>query len=355
MRMFLTNCRRNKRALFICLMSLLLICALLTIDKELCFKIMELRRINHICKMYRNKQYSGSLCEEICSDATPFINYKCDFGKAVPFIAERNGEAIEFRRASKINDDLSWKDSSGGLILPKIDDFHHIIKLHIMINYNVTLEENMIKILINQEIDENNPKQMLNFWRLFKDNTYLMSKLFDDESIFPTIIGSCGPYYVVENLRLPKIGNIFTRNLYGLNEQELLKKLFDFIIRLDIIRPDPLKICKIDLNNFGLTTDLRLKALNADYIQIESQVNRRLASGQTCQRNEDCDWHQCRGSCDKEKHICNGIQRNDNFDVFCNYIMANLKRFTTASSITQTYQNKCLQRKFGNKPKDFGD
>ena len=61
-----------------------------------------------------------------------------------------------------------------------------------------------IRALVNQEIDKNNPQQMLNFWRLFKDNNYMMSKLYDEENLFPTVLGSCGPYYATENLNILK-------------------------------------------------------------------------------------------------------------------------------------------------------
>lgn len=35
------------------------------------------------------------------------------------------------------------------------------------------------------------------------------------------------------------------------------KTLYEYVLRLDMIKPDPVKICKIDLDNFGLTADKR--------------------------------------------------------------------------------------------------
>jgi len=43
---------------------------------------------------------------------------------------------------------------------------------------------------------------MVSFWRLFKDNNYMMGKLFDEESVFPAVLGSCGPYYATEGLEI---------------------------------------------------------------------------------------------------------------------------------------------------------
>lgn len=42
---------------------------------------------------------------------------------------------------------------------------------------------------------------MESIWRMFRDNNYVMSKLFEEESVFPVILGSCGPYYAAEHLK----------------------------------------------------------------------------------------------------------------------------------------------------------
>lgn len=121
------------------------------------------------------------------------------------------------------DDDLSWTNSKGEAIYPKIEEFHEIVKLHIILAYNVTLDDNMvgwliiflsslhtnyslfplqIRALVNQEITDQNAQQMVSFWRLFKDNNYMMGKLFDEESVFPAVLGSCGPYYATEGLEI---------------------------------------------------------------------------------------------------------------------------------------------------------
>lgn len=44
------------------------------------------------------------------------------------------------------DDDLSWTNSKGEEIYPKIEEFHEIVKLHIILAYNVTLDDNMVSI-----------------------------------------------------------------------------------------------------------------------------------------------------------------------------------------------------------------
>ncbi|XP_054732666.1 divergent protein kinase domain 1C [Anastrepha obliqua] len=343
--------RRLRRMQFPCYMVLIVLLVLAGVvftSHYFCSSALREKRTKKICMMYKNGMYNGSLCEELCKKSSPFVNIKCSAISPFRFTAQKNGNIIEFRRAKEMDNDLAWRSKSGKLNYPKLEDFHHIIKMHLLVNYNVTLEENTLSFLIKEEIDRNNKDQMLNFYQLFKDHNYLMSKLFEDEELFPTILGTCGPYYAVEDLKTTEMRNFFTRYFLGDAPQQMLfKRLLDYIARLDMVRPDPLKICKVNLHQFGLTSNLRFKALNADYIQLESQVNRRLASGKSCWRDSDCDWHQCRGSCDKQKQICNGAQTNDNLEVLCDFVRANLQHFTElkmrpTTHVLRLYEDRCL-------------
>lgn len=57
----------------------------------------------------------------------------------------------ELQRAVRIYvEDLAWSDKRGNLRYPKIDDFYHIVKLHILVNYNVTLEDNMVSLYMRR-------------------------------------------------------------------------------------------------------------------------------------------------------------------------------------------------------------
>lgn len=51
---------------------------------------------------------------------------------------------MAFQLARHIKDDLSWINSHGIQVYPKIENFHHIVKMHITLTYNVTLDDNMV-------------------------------------------------------------------------------------------------------------------------------------------------------------------------------------------------------------------
>ena len=75
-------------------------------------------------------------------------------------------------------------------------DFQKIVKTYITISYNLTIDDSFIqKLMLDQDIHDN-----IHLWRLLKDNNFMLGKLFDKESIFPTIYGTCGPFYATENL-----------------------------------------------------------------------------------------------------------------------------------------------------------
>lgn len=77
-----------------------------------------------------------------------------------------------------------------------------------------------IRALVNQEIADDNSQQMVSFWRLFKDNNYMMGKLFDEESIFPAVLGSCGPYYATEGLEIVQSNPSIMQYLWVLSSNE---------------------------------------------------------------------------------------------------------------------------------------
>ncbi|KAI9588522.1 divergent protein kinase domain 1C [Glossina fuscipes] len=314
-----------QRTVVLAVMAAIFVLGYSYINLEFCYKIMSQNSLTYMCKKYKNLEYSGSLCEELCTNEDSFRDFKCPQNemRTTVFTAEKNGDVYAIKLSRHIKDDLSWTNSLGNQVYPKIENFHRIVKMHITLSYNVTLDDNMIRALVNQEIDKNNPQQMFNFWRLFKDNNYMMSKLFDEENLFPTILGSCGPYYATENLNILKTDQSLLQYL-SFDWHKRLKfalSIMEYIFRLDEIKPEPLKMCKMKLNLFGLTSDKRIKYQSAEYVQVESQLDRHLSNGQNCEEDSDCNWHSCMGLCDHKKSQCIGIQQNNNMQIFCDHIL----------------------------------
>lgn len=43
-------------------------------------------------------------------------------------------------------DGLTWRDKNGDDVYPKSADLYHMIKMHLLVNYNVTLEDNAVSL-----------------------------------------------------------------------------------------------------------------------------------------------------------------------------------------------------------------
>ncbi|XP_022219651.2 divergent protein kinase domain 1C [Drosophila obscura] len=295
------------------------------LNLKFCFKLMSHRSLNLMCQKFEQQEYSGSLCEELCGAQSTFDNFQCPLNdmKTILFTAEKNGDMYAVKLARHNDDELSWKNTKGEAIYPKIEEFHEIVKLHIILAYNVTLDDNMIRALVNQEIADDNSQQMVSFWRLFKDNNYMMGKLFDEESVFPAVLGSCGPYYATEGLEIVQSNPSIMQYLAS-NRQQRLKhalNIMEYIFRMDEMKPEPLKMCKMQVNRFGTTPERRLKYQSAEHVYVESQLDKRLSRGVKCQSDKDCHFHSCRGMCNEERHACTHIQQNNNFQIFCEHIL----------------------------------
>jgi len=97
--------------------------------------------------------------------------------------------------------------------------------------------------------------------------------------------------------------------------------IMEYIFRLDEMKPEPLKMCKMQVNRFGTASERRLKYQSAEHVYVESQLDKRLSRGVKCHAHQDCHFHSCRGMCDEEKQSCTHIQQNNNFQIFCEHIL----------------------------------
>ncbi|XP_055383622.1 divergent protein kinase domain 1C [Condylostylus longicornis] len=297
---------------------------------EFCYKILSSSSLSHMCNQYKQNQYSGALCEELCNGES-FKDFKCPHNsmKTIMFTAVKNNDIYAIKLAKHITDDLTWRDKNGLTRYPEMLEFQNIIKQYITITYNVTIEDTVIHALLTQEIDPHNPEQMLSLWRLFKDNNYMMGKLYEEESIFPNILGSCGPYYATENLDSiqPETG---LRHYITIDWEGRLKfalMIMEFLHRLDTIKPEPLKMCKVEPHHFGITFDKRIKYQTAQYILSEFQLERLLTDGSHCEVDSDCVYEYCLGKCDETRKICTGQQQNNNLQIVCQYIFKGTRLF----------------------------
>ncbi|XP_055847182.1 divergent protein kinase domain 1C [Episyrphus balteatus] len=319
-----------KRLILVPLLFVTILVVASYVDLEICYRLLWHGGLNKMCTKFRNKDYSGSLCDELCTVGN-FNNFRCPPNdiKTTVFIAVKNVDVYAIKLAKNIPNDLSWKDSKGVHKYPHIDVFQRMVRMHITLSYNVSLDESMISALLSQEIDAQNPEQMESFWRLFKDNNYMMGKLYEEDSVFPTVLGSCGPYYATEHLDSikPETSLKYYITIDWAARLKFAMQIMDFLYRLESVKPEPIRLCKIEPELFGMTADKRIKYQTARYAYSETQIDKILSGGEQCSRDEDCKHEDCLGKCNLDTKVCNGIQQNNNLQIVCSKIFKGSRFF----------------------------
>lgn len=308
------------------------------------------RGLNKMCTKFRNRDYSGSFCDELCTVGN-FKNFRCPpyDARTTSFIAVKNPEVSAIKLALNIPNELSWKDKTGTWIYPHIDVFQRMVKMHITLSYNVSLDESMISALLSQEIDEQKPEQMESIWRLFNDNNYMMGKLYEEDSVFPTVLGYCGPYYATEHIESikPETSLKYYATIDWAARLKFAMQIMDFLYRLESVKPEPLRLCKVESDLFGMTADKRIKYQTARFAYSVTQIDKILSGGEQCTRDEDCKHEDCLGKCNMDIKICTGIQQNNNLQIVCSKIFKGSRFFpgifstSRAPATLKTLVNLC--------------
>jgi len=160
---------------------------------------------------------------------------------------------------------------------------------------------------------------MENLWPLLQENEYLMTILYEDRDVFPQLIGTCGTFFAVEYVR--PIETPTTVLALSDSKPEWAKRLKLAVMILDLLDeletgfPEPLHLCDVKINHFGLPLGgQRLKFLDLDAVFPRSVINRVVGDGRGCEKDEDCDYLDCRSVCSKNKR-CESPVLNNNLQV----------------------------------------
>lgn len=161
--------------------------------------------------------------------------------------------------------------------------------------------------------------EMENLWPLLQENEYLMTILYEDRDVFPQLIGTCGTFFAAEYVR--PIETPTTVLALSDSKPEWAKRLKLAVMILDLLDdletgfPDPLHLCDVKINHFGLPLGgQRLKFLDLDAVYPRSVISRIVGDGRTCDNHEDCDYLDCRSVCSNNKR-CESPVLNNNLQV----------------------------------------
>ncbi|GFT39950.1 hypothetical protein NPIL_10431 [Nephila pilipes] len=295
-----------------------------------------------ICDKYQNREALGNLCADLCelNNLKPNSCLPNHLGKDVVFQATYFDNHVVMK-SSKLNsedfDQVYYTNEDGVKVHPSISIFYSMIANTIQSELNVNITSLNNKSLdILTKLWTRNMKNfphlpvavqnaaMNNIWFLVQQNEYLLMKYYEDLNIFPKIIGTCGPFYVVEFIQ--PLNNYFIMFYPSWKEDftkraELALKLLNFLEDTEKHFPF-LHFCDVKVGHFGLDKNGDIKLLDMDMVFFEESLIKNINAIQNCTENQDCYFIDCQGSCDTTSKRCEAKVLDNNFQRVCRNILA---------------------------------
>ena len=183
-----------------------------------------------------------------------------------------------------------------------------------------------------------------NFWLLMEDREFLTSLLFEEENLFPKVVGTCGIYYSMEYFQ-PLTENALRP--FNLSWRERLWKALDiikFVGRMDTAWKEPMHLCDVKHDHFGWKSG-KVRFLDLDAILTESVLIKTMEHTPACAENEDCSYFDCKGRCHQKTAKCDLERTNTNLQVICDKIfLGNTDSFISVYGLLTSYEaNEELQ------------
>lgn len=221
---------------------------------------------------------------------------------------------------------IHWVDQYENKHYPSESEFIVMIKNNVKTKFNLNINDVDAQKMSSMQYDVY-PRhvEMNNIWLLMQDNEYLALLLYEKYDVFPKLIGSCGSMYAVQKLKLIS-GYWHLISLYDSKKEwhrrvKVSLMILEYLNELEDKLPEPLHICDVKMNHFGITDDLKkVKYLDIDSVHPRSVVNNILANGSPCVFHSDCDFFDCRTFCNQITKKCQHTVANNNLQIVCERI-----------------------------------
>lgn len=167
----------------------------------------------------------------------------------------------------------------------------------------------------NQKSPEVNAMQ--NIWGLINQDEYLFMKVYQKHSFVPRMYGTCGFYYVIEYA--PPGDTLDPKFFLGSHSSfkeraQIAVDILDIVESMDYGFFEPVHMCDVKAENFGIGKDSKVKILDSDSFFFHTSMLKNLAQP-TCTSHVDCDFFDCRGWCDMKTGQCTKQRTNNNLQV----------------------------------------
>ncbi|CAH1372838.1 unnamed protein product [Tenebrio molitor] len=298
----------------------------------LCTNFQAWQHANRMCKLYNQGKAMGSLCAPMCSnnDIRSITCHTFGTTKEAVFSAEWHHTRLVFKSVSSDVRSLHWFDN-GALKYPTEKEFLSTIRAVVKSKLNITLAHNGAVRLTRlkpsyEETDiSKRQKEMDNLWILVQDNEYLLSTIYTDKDIFPQLLGTCGPYFAVEYVEpvqdVSSLLSVSDTKEDWANRLKTSVQMLELLDELETGFREPFHLCDIKLEHFGVVKGTnKLKFIDLDGVYPRSVINKIVSNTHNCNKDEDCDFYDCRSKCLKQYNKCESSVSNNNLQIVCEKI-----------------------------------
>lgn len=118
--------------------------------------------------------------------------------------------------------------------------------------------------------------QMASLWSLVQDSEYVFSRLYAQTDVFPSLFGTCGGLFVVEALEPIKYPAYYDKLTFKEWAQRVSVALamLDFLDELDNVLDEPVYLCDVKREHFGISDFGRVKFLDLDSVFLKNYLGR---------------------------------------------------------------------------------
>ncbi|XP_059054131.1 divergent protein kinase domain 1C [Achroia grisella] len=314
---------------FICI-----ICVFIIIIKWriTCTNVHPRLHLQHICSNYAKGVSVGNLCQSLChTDGVPSLScHSFYMEKEAVFSGTWMNKSVVFKALKKSPDtkELMQLSTVNQKNYPSEEEFSKLIQKNIKNKFNISINDVdawRMSYIPNQVGGIERNVEMDNVWLLLQDNEYLALLLYEKYVIFPKLLGSCGSMYAVQKLDSIS-GYWHLMTLYDSQEEwekriKLSLMILDYLLSLEKKLPEPLHICDVKMNHFGVTSDTKkIMYLDLDSVHPRTIVDKMTGDGSECKQHSDCDFLDCRSFCNLITYKCEYGVVNNNLQIVCERI-----------------------------------
>ncbi|XP_045193805.1 divergent protein kinase domain 1A-like isoform X2 [Mercenaria mercenaria] len=277
-----------------------------------------------LCNDYQNGLIAGSLCYDLCIEDIVSLS-SCIEQDGQHSVFKWEDQVIKARlpekEGSQSNTDSIWEGMTQ-------TDFSNVIKNL----FTRVLGNNDHSSLIKRALsyaDFNRDGQLTygevnSLWQLLQIQEFQTLFIFQHNSVFPKINGTCGSLYAYEAayhqmLYSKNTSSYIDRafpNRYRWHLPEFPKRmhialgLLEYVYTTMETENTKFYMCNFSPKNFGYTEYFEMKVSNVQGIISEQFLNKTLQS-KTCETDADCLYGDvCKSRCNKNIHRCSGVGVN---------------------------------------------